>query len=389
MPLQEHMNYISVDDHLVEPPMLWQDRLPRSMRDRGPRIVETTTDVADDIGVVYPAGSEAWAFDGTVIPQSAGLAVAGTAVEERSVKALRYSEMRPGCYDPAARLRDMDDDGVYAQLCFPTFARFAGTRFLVNPDRELAAACVRAYNDFAVDEWCAADRKRQIPVAILPLWDIELSRQEVQRVAGRGMRAVSFPENPTPHGLPSLFSSDWNPVWAAIEAAGMPICMHIGTSGSMPRPAPDAPHSVSSALLPVNTWTALISLLYSPMLHHFPDLKISLTEGGVGWIPAALERADFIWEVNRFRYPDLAGGVRPSERFRRNIYGCLLDDRIGMQLRHEIGVDRISFESDFPHADSKWPNDRKYASELLADVPDEEAHQMIELNARAMLNFYE
>jgi predicted TIM-barrel fold metal-dependent hydrolase len=254
-------------------------------------------------------------------------------------------------------------------------------------DRQLALACVHAYNDFVLDEWCAYAPDRQIPLGILPLWDVDRCVEEIERTAAGGMRAFSFPENPAPHGLPSLFDEAWDPMWSALEAAEMPVCMHIGTSGSMPKPTADAPYIVGSALLPINTWATLASLLFSPVFHRHSGLQVSLTEGGVGWIPAALERADYIWDIHRYRLPEIEQGLRPTELFRRNVSGCLLEDRIGIELRHEIGVDRISFESDYPHADSKWPNARKYASELLVEVPDDEAHQMIELNARRLFRF--
>ena len=387
MPLQPHMQYVSVDDHLVEPPDLWTSRLASKWGDRAPRVVECTEAQADDFGHVFPAGCEAWLYEGALITQSMGMGIAGVPVEQRGKDAMRYDAIRPGCYSPPDRLADMDRDGVYAQLCFPTFPRFAGTRFVAANDKALALDCVRAYNDFVLDEWCGFAPDRQIPMVIVPLWDIEQCVVEVERTAARGARAVSFPENPAPLGLPSVFNRAWDPFWAAVQETQLVVCTHIGSSGSTPKPSDDAPHSVTSVLMPVASWTTMVAFLLSHIFHDYPGVKLALSEGGVGWIPPALERADYIWQQHRHSRDDLHPTIPPSQLFRSNVFGCLLDDEIGMELRHRIGIDRIMFESDYPHADSKWPSSRAYAEKLLADVPDADAHRMIELNARELYRF--
>lgn len=387
MPLQAHMQYVSVDDHLLEPPDLWTSRMPARWRDAAPRIVETDEDLTGDFGQPIAAGSEGWLFDGTVVTHPIGMAIAGVPLEERRPGPLRYEAVRPGSWSAKDRIADMDDDGVAVQVCFPTFSRFAGTRFLTCSDRDLARACVEAYNDFLFDEWCAYAPDRQIPMVLLPLWDVEACVAEVVRTAELGARAVSFPENPAPLGLPSLFDRAWDPLWAAVQDTQMVLCTHIGTSGVTPAPSADAPHSVSSALMPVSSWTTMVSFLLSHVFHDFPGVRLVLSEGGIGWIPAALERADYIWQQHRHSRDDLDLTVRPSDLYANNVYGCVLDDTIGMDLRDRIGVNHILFESDYPHADSKWPSSRQYAEKLLADVPDEEAHLMIERNARELFRF--
>jgi predicted TIM-barrel fold metal-dependent hydrolase len=387
LPLQEHMQYVSVDDHLLEPPNLWQDRLTKQLCEDGPRLVWVDGPVHDDVGRVFEDGCEAWAFDGEVIAQTAGFSVAGIPPEEREDGPLSYSVIRRGSFDIAARIEDMDLDGVHAQLCFPTFPRFAGTRFLTNKNRELSLACVRAYNDFVLEEWCGHAPGRQIPMVILPLWDVDECAREVVRTGERGARAATFPENPVPLGLPSIFSDAWDPLWASLQDADMTVCTHIGTSGSLPRPAPDAPYVVSPMLCPINTWTTLISFLTSAVFSKFPGLRVSLAEGGIGWIPAALERAEDMWKIRPHWLAGVDQPLSPAELFGRNVFGCLLDDRVGIDVRHHVGVDNIMFESDYPHADSKWPDARRYAAERLAGVPDDEAHRMIELNARRVFRF--
>src|SRR5581483_7881497 len=164
MPLRDHMQLISVDDHLVEPPHVWQDRLPAAYREAGPRIVQ------EDLEGAPPA--DVWFYEGRRYPQIGLNAVAGKRPEEYGTEPLRYSDMIPGCYDPEARVIDMDLDGVQAAICFPSFPRFAGTVFLQGEDRTLALLCVQAWNDFMLDEWCAAAPERFVPIAMLPLWDV-------------------------------------------------------------------------------------------------------------------------------------------------------------------------------------------------------------------------
>src|SRR6185437_5139288 len=129
-------------------------------------------------------------------------ATAGKAKEEFSAEPIAYEDMRPGCYDPAARVADMDAAGVLASLCFPSFPRFCGQTFHEAPDHELAMICVTAYNDWMIEEWCDSAPGRLIPQIIVPLWDPVAGAAEIERCAGMGARAVTFSENPVRLGLP-------------------------------------------------------------------------------------------------------------------------------------------------------------------------------------------
>jgi predicted TIM-barrel fold metal-dependent hydrolase len=373
MPLQDHMQLISTDDHVIEHPRVWLDRLPAADRDAGPRIVDED-------------GTQIWEYEGRRYPQMALNAVAGRPREEFGLEPTRYDQILPGCYDPVARVKDMDADGIEAQLCFPSFPKFAGTVFLQGRDQRLALRCVQAWNDFMLDEWCAAAPGRFIPVVILPLWDPGLAAAEVERTAAKGARTISFPENPAPLGLPSFHTDHWDPVFAAAQAAGMPLSMHFGTSGKAPATADDAPFAVAIALFGCNSMYTTADLLFSPVFHKFPELKVALSEGGIGWIPYMLERIDSTWERHKY-YTGVNRDVRPSDLFRRHIWGCFIDDEFGIANRHAIGVDRITWECDYPHSDSNWPEARKRAAEALADVPDDEVHRIVELNARALFRF--
>lgn len=375
MPLQDHMKIVSVDDHLIEHGRVWSDRLPSKYKEIGPHLVDE-------------GRMQMWVYEDNVQVAFTGLgAASGRSFEQYGMDAIHESEMLPGCNDPHERLKDMDIDGVWAQLNFPSYPRFAGTQFLLaGKDRELALLCVQAYNDFVLDEWCAAAPDRFIPLMILPLWDPKLAAKEIERTAARGAKSITFPENCTPLGLPSIFTDHWDPLFAAAQDANLPISMHFGTSGRMPVTSPDAPEAVYIALMGTNSMGSAAELVFSPVFHKFPGLKFALSEGGVGWIPWLKERLDYTWERQKF-WTGINLDVPPSVLFDRHIYGCFIDDSVGVGLRDQIGVDKLMLESDYPHSDSTWPHTRKRVAEVLGDASDEDAHRIAELNARALYNF--
>jgi len=386
MPLQDHHQIVSVDDHLVEHPRVWQDRLPEKYKEAGPKIVEAN-------------GKHVWNYDGTVFPTVGLNAVAGKPATEWALDPVRYEDMIPGCYDPVARVKDMDLDGIQASLCFPSFPGFGGGVFQRAPDKDLALLCVKAWNDFYTDEWCAAAPDRFIPMAILPVWDAELAAAEIRRTAEKGSRTVSFPDSPVPLGLPSFHNSYWEPVWNACEETDTVLSLHFGSGSFVPGFSfsntraipgevvlPDAPFAVAITIFSTTLMWSTADLIYSGVLQKHPKLQFSLAEGGIGWIPYILERADFVWERHRY-YQPIDFDARPSDLFRKHFWGCFIDDEFGVKNRDAIGIDRIMLEIDYPHSDSNWPNSRKRAAEVLADVPDDEVEKIAETNARTMLRF--
>jgi predicted TIM-barrel fold metal-dependent hydrolase len=388
MPLQDHHKLISTDDHIIEPPNVWTSRLPQRHRELGPRIVEHSGHVASEAGIVVHGDKmQIWMYEGRPYPNVALNAVAGLPKEEWALEPIRLDRIRPGCYNPNERVKDMDIDGVHAQLGFPTFPGFAGKTFVEAADKDLALLCVQAWNDFCVDEWCGSHPDRLIPLVIAPLWDPHLAADELRRTAAKGAKALAFPENPAGLGLPSLWTDHWDPLLAVAEETEIPLAMHFGTSTQMPYTSPDAPFIAMIPLMGTNSMNALSEILFMPMLHKFPRLKISFSEGGIGWIPWLLARIDYTWERHRF-YSNVNREVRPSDLFRRNVWGCFIDDIPGIEMRHSIGIDRITWEGDYPHSDSAFPDSRKRAQEVLANVPDAEAQQIVELNARALLNWH-
>lgn len=368
------LDLISVDDHVIEHARVWTDRLPARHREQGPRVEE-----AD--------GREYWVFEGERIATMGLNAVAGKENKEFSMDPVRFDDMIPGCYDPVQRARDLLADGIRGSLCFPTFPRFAGVRFLTAKDRELADACVRAYNDFMLDEWCASVPGMYIPMVIGQLWDPAAFATEVRRCAARGARAVSFPESTHAIGLPSFHDRHWDPVWEAVTETDVAVCIHIGTSGQTRSPSPDSSYATEIALSPVNAQITLTDLLFSAIPHRFPTIKIAMSEGGIGWVPFALERADRTWEKHRY-WAEL-GDPNPSEVFRRNFWVCFIDERLGVEARHHIGVDRILWECDYPHADTPWPDSQRDVSAALKGLPDDDVAAMTHRNAEALFRWTE
>ena len=382
MPLPQDTQIVSVDDHVIEHRNVWQDRLPAKFKEAGPK------NITDE------NGNDVWLFEGRSQYNIGLNAVAGKKREDFGLDPTKYTDMLPGCFDPAERVKDMDIDGIHAQLCFPSFPGFAGGTFFNATDKELATACVAAYNDWMIDEWCAANPTRQIPLVLMPFWDIDATVAEATRVAEKGAKAVSFTEAPHALGLPSFHTDHWERLWDTCEATDTPVCLHFGSGGfvpgfsfSGPMAGQDgAPFAVAIAIFGTNSMWSMTDILFSGLLQRHPNLKFMLSEGGIGWIPYMLERIDYTWERHRW-YQNLDKETRPSDLFRQHIWGCFIDDFHGVAARHEIGVENILIEVDYPHSDSNWPNSRKHVAENLATVPDDEAHQIVELNARKILRF--
>jgi predicted TIM-barrel fold metal-dependent hydrolase len=390
----EFPKVVSVDDHVVEPPHVWETWLPAKYRDKGPRVERRGIGTMRHVGggtyeqTFDPEGPQAdcWVYEDLVYIHKRHVAAVGYDRDEMTMTPMTYEEMRPGCYEPKARVDDMELNWVEASLSFPTFPRFCGQTFLEAKDRELAEACVYAYNDWMVDEWCGDSGGRLIPLPIIPLWDAQLAAAEVRRNAARGAHAVCFSEIPAVLGLPSIHTGEWDPFFAACEETGTVVCMHIGSSSKMPATSADAPVAVAATLSFGNAMSSLTDFLFSGVLVRFPGLKLAYSEGQIGWIPYILERADDVWLEHR-----AWGGVRdivpepPSTYYYRQVFGCFFRDRHGIESLETIGVDNTTFETDYPHTDSTWPHTKKVAQELMAGLPDDVVHKLVRGNAIRML----
>jgi predicted TIM-barrel fold metal-dependent hydrolase len=366
---------VSVDDHVVEPPDMFEGHLPAKYQDLAPRVIRTA------------AGDDVWFYEGQELPNIGLNAVAGRPPEEYGIDPTSFEEMRPGCWDIAARIDDMNANGVLGSMCFPSFPQFCGQLFSRTADKDVALAMVRAYNDWHVDEWCGHEPGRFIPLAIPPIWDPDLMADEVRRMAKKGCRAVTFSENPEKLGWPSMHNEHWDPFWKACADTGTVVCLHIGSSSQMVMTSIEAPINVMITLQPVNIVQAAADLVWSRVLREFP-VDIALSEGGIGWIPYFLERADYVYQHHRaWTGLDLGGDRLPSHLFRERIITCFIDDAFGVKNRHDVGLDRITWECDYPHSDSTWPQSPELVMKQMHGVPDAEVHAMTHENAMRLFSY--
>ena len=390
---EEFPKIISVDDHVIEHRTVWLDRLPSRYHDVGPRTIQERGNM-QFVGGVFsyepdPEGElcDWWLYEDKKIPQTRLSAAVGFDRDEVKVTGITYEEMRPGCWDPKARLEDMDANWTEAQMCFPSFPRFCGQTFMEAEDKVLSDLCVKAYNDWMVEEWCGDSDGRLIPLTITHLWDADLAAAEVRRNAERGVRAVCFSEIPPYLGLPSIHTDYWEPFFRACAETGTVINMHIGSSSKMPSTSADAPAAVGSTLTFGNAMSSMTDWLFSGWLAKLPDLKLAYSEGQIGWIPYILERVDDVWREHR-----AWGGVKdlipepPSTYYYRNMYGCFFRDQHGVDSLDKVGVDNITFETDYPHTDSTWPHTKEIATGYMAGLPEEAVYKIMRGNAIRMLD---
>jgi predicted TIM-barrel fold metal-dependent hydrolase len=388
---------ISADAHVIEPPNVWLDRLPSKYHDRAPRMAR------GDRGAV-------WQYEDMISPTSGLSVTAGKEKEEISPNAVSFDEMRAGAYDPVERVKDLDRAGILASVSFPSFPRFCGQIFLEAKDKDLAMLCVRAYNDWMVDEWCAAAPGRLIPLMIIPLWDPAAAAIEMERGASKGVHAFAFSENPEPLGLPTIHdpAGYWDPVMHAANALQMVVCMHVGSSSTMPQISSNAPQLASLTWGANRTSGAMLTWLFSSYLQELRDLKICLSEGNIGWIPYFLERAEQVLDKQRhwavsgalksytssFGFEENAA-IREADvmtldvraTFRDHIYGCFIDDVAGIQCLDLIGEDNVMTETDYPHSDTTWPNSIDLLNKLIGHLPVSTQHKLRRANAEALFQF--
>jgi predicted TIM-barrel fold metal-dependent hydrolase len=378
----------SVDDHLVEPPNLWVDRMGNRDLDSIPHVVRELVST-DFNGGSEKAWCDVWHYEDVRLPTQRFSAYLGDGVAD--LGPMTYDEMRPGCFQAAGRLEDMDIDGVQSSLCFPNlFVRFCGQRFLEAKDKAVALDCVRAYNDFLHEEWASPSGGRLQGAMVIPLWDAEESAREVRRNADRGFRAVCFSEVPVRLGLPSMYSGYWEPFFAACSETDTVVNVHIGSSSQVPNTSDDAPHGLHTANFYTNSSLSLSDwLLCGAFLRH-PHLKVALSEGQAGWIPYLLSRLDGLWHAGHV-LSEIRSALPepPSSYMRDHVYACVFDDPTAMRLLDQIGVDNVCFETDYPHADGLWPHSREVAETLVAGLDADVREKILFKNAQKLFGFNE
>ena len=384
---------ISVDDHVIEPPDLWQRWLPERFREAGPRVERQRGQLRlskrrqffneSDDGI----WADVWLYEGLGMPLVGGLASAGTDKDQADNMPMLFEDMRPGTHQQAARLIDMNTNHTQASLNFPTFPRFCGQTFLEAGDKDLALACVEAYNNWMIEEWCGgAGKGRLLPMTIIPLWSVELAAAEVRRCALKGNTSIAFSESPQALGLASIHSGDWDPLWQACVETETVVNCHIGSSSTFPSTGSDSPLLTSLSLLHEGSQRALVDWLCSGVFERFDALRLALSEGQIGWMPYALDRLDSTWKKHR-GYAGVETRITrpPSEYVVGHLYGCIVDDIVGLEARHRLPMDQLMFEVDYPHGDSHWPQSVQVFERLIAEakLTDTEVRKLLRENAIA------
>jgi predicted TIM-barrel fold metal-dependent hydrolase len=371
---------IDVDSHVSEPADLWTSRVPARLRDRVPRLRLEPRSGKEIWWIgerpALPVGMTAIAgFDGT-LPDCPDT----------------MADIPPAAHDPRARLAHLDAQGIYAQVLYPNVGGFGSGAFLKLGDPEAMLACVRAYNDF-IAEWADADPERLFPIMATPFWDVAAAVQEIERCAARGHRGVLFGSQPQDFGEPELVDPHWDPVWAAAQAAGLPISFHIGSGDEFDLSGARsigrrAQFARMGARAFVENARCLADVIFGGICHRFPGLDFVSVESGAGWIPFALEAFDWQWANGGLHKEHPEYDLTPSETFRRQIYACFWFEEQGLATALEHYPDNLLYETDFPHPTSMsvGPQStavppREYAARALAGISDQVAAKVLHDNA--------
>jgi predicted TIM-barrel fold metal-dependent hydrolase len=291
--------------------------------------------------------------------------------------------MRPGCFDIEARVRDMDINGVWASVNFPSqITGFCGRVFFNADDRDLGLACIRAWNDWLFEEWHEPYPERIVPLGITYLTDPNLAVEEIHRNAARGFTSVTLPERPHEIGLPSLWDrAHWNPIMEAIVETDTVISLHVGSSGLTPAPPGGPALQLGATLFGQLSLIACSEWLWSGYPTRYPTLKIAMSEGGIGWVAMLMDRLDNM--VDRSGY-GMGWELRPAEVLARNFWFCTIDDPSTIDTRYRIGVENIMVEVDYPHGDSTWPDTQSVIATYWNHLPAAELRAICCENAAAL-----
>jgi predicted TIM-barrel fold metal-dependent hydrolase len=369
-PARRRFTIISADDHVVEPADVFEGRLPKKFVERGPHIVEESN------------GTQVWHYDGIPHPDIGLNAVVGRPIIEASFEPKRFDEMRRGTWDIEARVHDMDLNGIYASVNFPSgLPGFAGQRLQLGHDADLGLAVVRAWNDWHLNSWAGPHPDRIIPCQVPWLSDPEVAAEEIRANAARGFKAVAFTEAPEKLGLPSLHTGYWDPMMAACEETETVVCLHVGSSSSTPISSSDAPPETVGVLFFGYAMFSAVDWLYSKIPVRFPNIKICLSEGGIAWVAGLMDRLDHVG-----RYRELYGtwegiDLSPTEVLQRNFSFCAIEDPSSFRVRDRIGIDTLMVESDYPHLDSTWPHTQDVVADSIADFAEDEIRKITWENA--------
>lgn len=367
---------VSADSHVVEPGNLWTDRMEKKHAARAPHI--ETSDTGDW-----------WWCDGMRLSS----VIAGTQTGKRfknpeQLKTVSTMEMvRRGGYIPSVKIKDMDSDGVYGEIVYPT----AGLFQFQLPDSALFTAATRAYNGW-IAEFCQEYPKRLQGVSVINIDNVAQGVKELRRARTLGLGGAMIPVSQGeehPYSLPA-----YDPFWAAAEELQMPISIHAGTNrqhfGASKEKVTMVPRFSAAYTTTVSHWAqvAVCQMIFSGVFERFPKLQLVVVEFETGWAPHLLRMMD--WNYTQRARTDmvkLAGGMLPSDHFHRNVAVSFQEDPIGMQMRHLIGVDNLLWGDDYPHTESTFPQSQAILDRIMKDVPAAERRKMTRTNAAKLYGF--
>jgi uncharacterized protein len=381
--LFDRFRVIDVDTHLTEPPDVWTSRVPASMADRVPHVERRD-------------GRDVWVADGNVIGAPGYYSMAGyDGVLPAKVPAT-FDEIPPAMYDPVARVRLLDEEGIEAQVLYPNVGGFGNGYFARLGEPDLVLTCVRAYNDF-LTEWCSAAPDRLVAITALPFWDVDATLAEIERCVGEGHRAVNFCNQPQDFGQPPLAHPHWDRVWSAVQDAGVPVSFHVG-GGAMGTQFEDTASmgwmtnfAKVSSLIFLDNVRCVTDLIFGGVCHRFPDLKLVSVESGVGWIPAMLETCDWQWRNGGVGDEHPEYDLLPSEYFARQVFGCFWFEEGSALDAIERFPANILYETDYPHPTCQYPGPRTaaqrprdYATRVLGTLDDDVVRRVLHDNAASL-----
>jgi predicted TIM-barrel fold metal-dependent hydrolase len=364
---------IDADAHVNEPPDTWQDRVPARLRDRAPK-------------VVHGDRGDVWSFDDGKSMRPVGLtATAGLSYLQYRPSGISYESMRPGSFDTKARLADLDADGIYAQVLYPSVT-LSGAK-VYGSEPELQLACVRAYNEWLA-EFCEGSDGRLIGQGILPTTGVDDAIAETERAMSLGHRGVVI--SSFPNGTLDAAPED-DRFWAFAQEADIPIAVHIGSflkghSAQTPPLDTLAFMGVAGASKAgAHTIPVVCDLIFSGIFERFTRIKLLLVEANIGWIPTLLEQVDDMF----LRYRWFTNGVEqmrtmPSRIFHRNFWATFMIDTVGLELRHRMNLGHLMWSTDYPHTGSDWPNNRVTIEREFRGIPRDEVRRMLHDNCKTL-----
>ena len=363
---------ISADSHVFEPVDLWETRLDRKFRERGPRFV---TD--------YQGKPGTWFVCDGISPRAiASIAATGVPKEDLvKFKDVQHKDLRPGGYDPAERLKDQDIDGVSGEVLYATYAM----QLYVMPDAELQEAAFNAYNEWLL-EMCSQAPNRLVGLALISVYDVDRGVKALQHWAKRGLRGAMIANVP-PEGT-EYSDPLYDPFWAAAEEIGLPISIHTLTSNRKANYRFER-ETRGGARYPENPMEVMLTLgemLTSTLFDRHPRLRLVLAEADIGWLPWLLNRVDRGHE-RYARQNGIHTKLQPSEYFHRNVSASFIVDRVGVFTREFMGVENLMWSSDYPHTDSTWPRSRESIEHDFAGVPEADRIKMTCTNAAKLYGF--